>query len=583
MTRSVFTPAGRPLALGALLGRGGEGSVFALPDHPGRVAKLYHRRPARAKQDKLRHMAAVQDDALLGYCAWPQDTLHARDGAVLGFVMQDIGARRSIHSVYSPVDRLDVLPHAGFDTLLAVARNLAAAFCTLHAHGHVLGDVNQGNVVVDADARVLLIDCDSFQVQVRADDAPGALHLCEVGVGHFTPPELQGLASFAGCVRSVQHDNFGLALLVFHLLMGGRHPYAGVPRVAQAGETLEADIRALRYAYAPDAAQRGLLPPPRTVPLEVLPLTLRQLFVRAFTEPGLRGQRPAAHEWLRALDAARATLKPCPSQRLHHHPAHLPRCPWCALEAHDVVLFVDPLPVDTLVRPGLARATLATAWQRIEAVTAPAPVPVPVVDRRRVMGPVKGTIRVTGATAGLPGRRRWLLHLLLAGVFALAVLALAPGAPVLAAILGTLAFTLANSFAETPYRREVLRRRAAVDAARRALQSELDALDALAGPAGFRRLKARLRRVYEALDRLAQPAPHAPAARRGRAGRLRSQARRGPLERLLRAGPAVLTQYRQQAAATVAAAQPRLQAAAHRLAQAEADLAALEGWRWPSG
>jgi DNA-binding helix-hairpin-helix protein with protein kinase domain len=51
--------------------------------------------------------------------------------------------------------------------------------------------VNQGNVLVGSDSKVVLIDSDSFQVNAR-----GTLHLCEVGVSHFTPPELQGLSSF---------------------------------------------------------------------------------------------------------------------------------------------------------------------------------------------------------------------------------------------------------------------------------------------------------------------------------------------------------------------------------------------------
>jgi DNA-binding helix-hairpin-helix protein with protein kinase domain len=558
--RSVFTSDGRRVALGALLGRGGEGAVHALLEQPGRVAKLYHQRPERSKEDKLRHMVAAADAALLGYCAWPQATLHTRGGAIAGFVMQDIGARRSIHTVYSPVDRLDTLPHAGFDLLLGVARNTAAAFGTLHAHGHVLGDVNQGNVVVDADARVMLIDCDSFQV--RAGDA---LHLCDVGVGHFTPPELQGLPSFAGCVRSANHDNFGLALLLFHLLMGGRHPFSGVPRVPQAGEALETDIRALRYAYAPDAARRGLTAPPRTVPVEVLPLVLRQLFVRAFTEPGVRGQRPTAQDWLHALDAARSRLAACTSQRLHRYPAHLPRCPWCALESHDVVLFVDPVP---LARPRLA---LAVTWQRIEAVPPPPAISAPRIDPAKVQ---------PGATpARLPGRQRWLLHVLLAALLALAVLMLAPGASVLAAILGTLAFLLANSFAETPYRKELARRRAAVAAARQALQADLAALDASAGPAGFQRIMARLRQVREALERLNTTGGAVPA--RGRRGRRGGAGRRRALERVLLAGPAVLQQYRRQAAEQRAGGQPRLHAAARQLAQAEANLAALARCRWP--
>ncbi len=83
-------------------------------------------------------------------------------------------------------------------------------FATVHEHGHVVGDVNQNSFMVGRDSKVVLIDSDSFQI-----NANGTLHLCEVGVSHFTPPELQTLSSFVGFERTENHDNFGLALLIF--------------------------------------------------------------------------------------------------------------------------------------------------------------------------------------------------------------------------------------------------------------------------------------------------------------------------------------------------------------------------------
>ncbi|STJ61175.1 putative chaperonin [Escherichia coli] len=106
--------------------------------------------------------------------------------------------------------------------------------------------------MVGRDSKVVLIDSDSFQI-----NANGTLHLCEVGVSHFTPPELQTLPSFVGFERTENHDNFGLALLIFHVLFGGRHPYSGVPLISDAGNALETDIAHFRYAYASDNQRRG--------------------------------------------------------------------------------------------------------------------------------------------------------------------------------------------------------------------------------------------------------------------------------------------------------------------------------------
>jgi DNA-binding helix-hairpin-helix protein with protein kinase domain len=68
---------------------------------------------------------------------------------------------------------------------------------------------------------VSLIDCDSFQISSH-----GRYFLCEVGVPLYTPPELQE-KEFKHVVRTPNHDNFGLAVLLFHLLFMGRRQIFG--------------------------------------------------------------------------------------------------------------------------------------------------------------------------------------------------------------------------------------------------------------------------------------------------------------------------------------------------------------------
>ncbi|MFM7242609.1 MAG: helix-hairpin-helix domain-containing protein, partial [Planctomycetaceae bacterium] len=304
---------------------------------------------------------------------WPVDTLHrTANGPVVGFLMPRVSDRLPIHEVYGPSHRRRHFPGAGWDFLVHVARNTAAAFAMIHQHGHVLGDVNQGNVLVGRDGRVVLIDSDSFQFS-----AGGGLYLCEVGVAHFTPPELQTVGGFATVRRTPQHDAFGLALLVFHLLFGGRHPYSGVPLNDHAGNALEADIRALRFAYARDGRLRGTSPPPRSVPFGIVPQPIQGMFHAAFTEAGVRGGRPDAATWVKALDALAGMIRQCPAQGIHRHPHHLAACPWCTLERQGVALFPQPV-----MSTPIAVYNLRGVWDRIEAVLAPTCPPVPQVDTR---------------------------------------------------------------------------------------------------------------------------------------------------------------------------------------------------------
>ena len=370
MAKILVTAKGTPIQIGRELGKGGEGSVFEVPALADQVAKLYHKLPDAKKQAKLTFMARTADQQLLKYVAWPQETLHAsKGGPVIGFLMPKVIGKDPVHMVYSPAHRRQDRPKAAWDFLLYVARNTAAAFEALHTHGHVLGDVNQGNILVGGDSKVVLIDSDSFQV-----NANGTLHLCEVGVAHFTPPELQGLSSFQGFTRTANHDNFGLALLIFHLLFGGRHPFSGVPLKPGVGDALETDVKGFRYAYARDATSRGISPPPRSIPLSMVPDSMESMFQMAFTERGATGGRPTARQWESALDGVRNRLKKCRTSSVHVYPDHLAKCPWCALEQQGVVYFINLGATYTPIGSGF---NLTQVWAQIEAVSAPSPISIP--------------------------------------------------------------------------------------------------------------------------------------------------------------------------------------------------------------
>ena len=89
---------------------------------------------------------------------------------------------------------------------------------------------------------------------------------CGVGVPEYTPPELHG-KNFASLDRTADHDLFGLAVLVFHLLMMGRHPFSGVPLVS-ADIPIEKAIQDGLYAYARNPTK--LKPPPHVPPVTML-------------------------------------------------------------------------------------------------------------------------------------------------------------------------------------------------------------------------------------------------------------------------------------------------------------------------
>jgi DNA-binding helix-hairpin-helix protein with protein kinase domain len=331
-----------------------------------------------------------------------------------------------------------------------------------------------------------LIDSDSFQV-----NASGNLHLCEVGVSHFTPPELQGLSSFQGYTRTPNHDNFGLALLIFHLLFGGRHPYSGVPLKAGVGDALETDIKGFRYAYARDASSRGISPPPRSIPMSMVPDSMEAMFQMAFTEKGALGGRPTAKQWEAALDGVRNRLKKCGASSVHVYPDHLSKCPWCALEQQGVVYFIDLGATYTATGSGFS---LTHVWAQIEAIPAPPPIAVPNLSAISVApAPLPANIPGSGTAFFLRA-----IVVCIAVFFFFAI----PKAWFFIALGTWFGWSVAGSSGSTERAAERATRRAALDKARKEFDALVDRMKTESGPDGFHLKKAELKKLKEELQTL---------------------------------------------------------------------------------
>ncbi|MEH1933053.1 MAG: tetratricopeptide repeat protein [Nostoc sp.] len=325
------SPRKEILSLNVSLGRGGEACVYAVPSDSNLVAKIYHK-PTTAHADKLQAMLANPPEnptASLGHIsiAWPEDLLRAADGknSILGFLMPHIQGMRPIIDFYNPRTRRQHCPLFNYQYLLRTARNLAAAFAALHASGYCIGDVNESNILVSDTALVTLIDTDSFQVP---DPNNNVVYRCPVGKPEFTPPELQN-KTFAQHDREISHDLFGLAVLVFQLLMEGTHPFSGIFQGAIEPPPYEARIASGHFTYS-EKRHVPYLPTPIAPPWEILHPSLQELFVRCF-EAGHNNPllRPSAQTWLSAIAEAEDSLITCTTNPQHRYNNHMRSCPWC--------------------------------------------------------------------------------------------------------------------------------------------------------------------------------------------------------------------------------------------------------------
>ncbi|CAM5202501.1 Protein kinase YegI [Castellaniella denitrificans] len=310
------------VSVAELIGKGGEGEVYAINGRSGLAVKIYNTSLRAKREDKVRAMVgeglAVKTDLV----AYPSDVVTDRRGNFLGFVMRLVSGYRPLHELYSPKSRQRHFPKEDYRFIVHAALNVARAVGKVHQTGCVIGDLNHSGVLVAQNATVALIDADSFQFSLNGKSYP-----CVVGVPDFTPPELHG-KNLASVQRTIEHDNFGLAIAIFHLLFMGRHPYSG--RYNGPDISMGDAIAQNRFAFSlTRQASTQTSPPPGSLKLDMFPDVVSLAFEKAF---GLSpGARPTALDWIHALSSLDGSLNHCSKVKTHYYPSNAGGCVWCKL------------------------------------------------------------------------------------------------------------------------------------------------------------------------------------------------------------------------------------------------------------
>jgi len=438
------------IALEDEISSGGEARIYAVESDSALVAKIY-RQP---KEEAGRKLAVMLDNpptdptAAQGHAsiAWPVDILYSLEDKkrVVGYLMPRAEGTHPVIDFYNPLSRRETCPLFSYQYLYRTARNLAAVMHALHKCDYVIGDVNESNILVTDTALITVVDTDSFQVH---DTARETVFHCPVGKPEFTPAELQGKL-FHYVDRTPAHDRFGLAVLIFQLLMEGTHPFAGVYLGEDDPPPYEARITAGHFPYG--IRETPYRPLPAAPPLSLLPAHILQLFMRCFQEGHDDPQaRPDAQTWALALKEAEQNLISCAVNEQHRYGKHLAECPWCqrasllggrdpfpSVERVQQGKHLQPLPQPVQTPLPAASVPLATLASAPLLAPSPAPlrsVPPPLLAESTVSAPSRTVpdtppaprITVaprTAAPASQAKSNRWILPvLLLLGVGAVAV------------------------------------------------------------------------------------------------------------------------------------------------------------------
>ena len=369
--KTLIDRRGTPVRLEEQIARGGEGGIFGIQGHPRFVAKVYHKAPDPDKVRKLEAMCDSATDTLLKLSAWPMEVLLSKKGGpVMGCVMPKIAGFKDVHLLYGPRTRLREFPKASWVFLVQTAMNLAKCIARVHEHGHVIGDVNDKLALVNENAVVMLVDTDSFQI-----DTGRELFTCDVGVLTHQPPEFQGIDTFRGLQRGPNHDNFGLAVLIFQLLFNARHPFSGTYQ-GPGDLALEQAIAQSRFVYGRNAAQFEMKPPPFALGLDFVTPEVAELFERAFAPDAHQGGRPEAREWAHVLEALARSARRCYTNPSHAY-VYGTVCPFCNIERRTGRSLFN-MPVVLRDAGGRGKETLINVgeiWDQIKKLDAPGKLP----------------------------------------------------------------------------------------------------------------------------------------------------------------------------------------------------------------
>lgn len=208
--------------------------------------------------------------------------------------------------------------------LYRIAFNLAHAVNFMHQLGHVIGDVSESNFIVNARLQVTVVDVDSIQI---AADSFGIFR-SPAGKDEYTPPELTGV-SYKDMDRTQIHDRFGLAALIFQLLMHGSYPYRG--KLKQALEIERLGQYCKQKGIFPYKENPLVGPPSNVPPFYLLPRSIQRAFIKCFVDGFQHPEsRLSAQRWMDVLYEAEQKLVTCPQNPDHVYGPHLSSCLLCS-------------------------------------------------------------------------------------------------------------------------------------------------------------------------------------------------------------------------------------------------------------
>ncbi|WP_292389919.1 hypothetical protein [Methanosarcina sp. UBA5] len=313
MSFTAYDDTGKKIRLISTNKSGGEGVLHKIEGDSFLCAKVFHREKiTKELHEKILTMVdnPPNDPTWSSNkhvsIAWPNSVLYdgPNKSKFIGFTMPliNMNSFREIHEYWDAEDRLKYFGgEFTWKHLFVTAFNISRTIAAVHEKGYCIGDLRQTNILVNPGALITLIDCDSFQIK---DPVSGNIFYCRVGFGEFLPPELLEPGVNFGNKNYDRYysDLFGLASIIFRLLMNGCDPYQAKGKPVEYENTPQKKIRKGYFPYVPKYKNIGVKPPDGAFPFEIIPPSIQELFIKCFVDGHDNyKERPTARDWVTAL------------------------------------------------------------------------------------------------------------------------------------------------------------------------------------------------------------------------------------------------------------------------------------------